>query len=958
MPLQRQVIEVPLGVGIDTKSSHKVVQPGALLRAENAVLTAPGEMRKRPGYHALPMLRADGTELENVKKLYSDGAALLAAGNDRIAAYVPESARWSDVGSFGCFRTATRSLAGFGEVTGDSSLQGVMCAGANGYVWACFRDGSPSALTTAYTISRVDTGEVVVPYTVLSGFAAATTCVLRDRYVMVLGISNVSGLSGDLELLVFDMHAPLGSPVSHILVGSGASVVSAAHATEYSYAGTCLAYYIDSGGDPNVLEFDESGVTGNSVTWTAGFNAFGGASFVASDSDGYIYVAESLTTGEAVTIDSAFTVVAGPTAVAGVSPFVAISKSGGGADLYQTLTASDLGGLGEERYIQVQSVTQAGAVGSASTVIRGLAPGGQIFRRGDRVYLSAFAQTDDTLQNSVFVIDSDGNVLARAIINNGTRLLGPHLEVGDKVYVWAANLTTALPSALVEKNTVAVELDFSSLGNAARLGSSSFLCGSQLYEFDRAHVVEHGFHHYPSTLVLSEQTTGSLTLLGTYSYRAVYRWQDKAGNTHYSSPSPVVSITLTGSNNEVSVKVPTLKLTQKEGVAIELYRTANGGSVYYLAQEAANDPSANIVTITDDLADASLTTRPQIYTQGGVLDNIPPPSPVAIASHGNRLFAITGENELWHSKTLQEERGVEFSDAFRLVFDHRGGRLASVLSQEAQLLVAREHLLSRVVGAGPNDLGIGEFVVLDSVSSEVGAEVGTPMAESSMGTIFKSTRKGVRLLDRSLQTAYIGAPVEAYNADPLSDVVLHPSRNEILFCHRSGLLLRYDTFQRQWLVDPSATSLGVVSAAQKANDLYVLAPDGQVLREHDAFEDRDAGYSLDIETPWVKLAGLVGYQRVRRLYILGEWRSPHTLHAWISYDYSETVHEEDKLTFDFSSSADPYVVRIDPRVGRCVAMRVRLFDTHQSGTKESMRLTALRFEVGVKRKTERAARSA
>ncbi|MDU9765489.1 hypothetical protein RGC28_08500, partial [Helicobacter pylori] len=76
----------------------------------------------------------------------------------------------------------------------------------------------------------------------------------------------------------------------------------------------------------------------------------------------------------------------------------------------------------------------------------------------------------------------------------------------------------------------------------------------------------------------------------TYGYIGVYEWTDNNNNLYRSAPSvPVVatsSAAISGAN-DASIVFPTLRVTDKTpangrgNVMLALYRTTDGGSVYY-----------------------------------------------------------------------------------------------------------------------------------------------------------------------------------------------------------------------------------------------------------------------------------------------------------------------------------------------------------------------------------------
>jgi hypothetical protein len=121
------------------------------------------------------------------------------------------------------------------------------------------------------------------------------------------------------------------------------------------------------------------------------------------------------------------------------------------------------------------------------------------------------------------------------------------------------------------------------------------------------------------------------------------------------------------STQTVTVSIPTLRITDKTGVVIELYRTEDAGSTYYLVTDPdsplMNDTSVDAVTFVDTLSDADLIDNELIYTTGGVLENIVAPACSQITAFGSRLaISRAGSNRVEFSKEISEGVPVEFTD--------------------------------------------------------------------------------------------------------------------------------------------------------------------------------------------------------------------------------------------------------------------------------------------------------
>ena len=132
------------------------------------------------------------------------------------------------------------------------------------------------------------------------------------------------------------------------------------------------------------------------------------------------------------------------------------------------------------------------------------------------------------------------------------------------------------------------------------------------------------------------------------------------------------------------------------------------------------------------------------------------------------------------------------------------------------------------------------------------------------------------------------------------------------------------------------------------------------------------GYQLVIETSWIKLNTLQSYRRVRKLLVLGEYRSVHNLKITTAYDYEEAV--TDSREFDPADTmnlgtwgseatwgeagaiwggAGSSVYQFGWGLSRqkCESIKFRFEDIVSAGDTpgESYELTELTLEVGLKR---------
>ncbi len=151
-----------------------------------------------------------------------------------------------------------------------------------------------------------------------------------------------------------------------------------------------------------------------------------------------------------------------------------------------------------------------------------------------------------------------------------------------------------------------------------------------------------------------------------------------------------------------------------------------------------------------------------------------------------------------------------------------------------------------------------------------------------MGIMFQSD-KGIWLLDRGLNTSYIGAPVENFNASTVNSAVNIPATNQVRFTLSSGVTLMYDYYYNQW-----GTFVGVpaISSCIFQGEHSFINSYGQVFQEvQNQYLDGANPVLMMFQTGPLRIGDLQNYQRAYFFYILGTYISPHKLQVSLTYDY-------------------------------------------------------------------------
>lgn len=122
--------------------------------------------------------------------------------------------------------------------------------------------------------------------------------------------------------------------------------------------------------------------------------------------------------------------------------------------------------------------------------------------------------------------------------------------------------------------------------------------------------------------------------------------------------------------------------------------------------------------------------------------------------------------------------------------------------------------------------------------------------------------------------------------------------------------------------------------------------------ENDAFGDDSEGFSLRYRTPWLNAGNLGGWQRVKGLILTGEFRSNCTVNIAVYQDYNDTapIHIVQYPTAELNLTKGRLLeIRTDiGPVQQCESIAFEIYDTDQTGSQESFKLSGLTLEIAVK----------
>jgi hypothetical protein len=348
----------------------------------------------------------------------------------------------------------------------------------------------------------------------------------------------------------------------------------------------------------------------------------------------------------------------------------------------------------------------------------------------------------------------------------------------------------------------------------------------------------------------------------------------------------------------ITVNVPTLRLTYKSStnpVRIVLYRWSASQQTYYqvssITSPTLNSTTVDSITYVDTANDSTILGNTLLYTTGGVVENIVAPPSTASTLYQSRLFLVDAEdpNLLWYSKQIVSGTPVEMSDLFTIYIAPTAGAqgdtgpITALSVIDDKLIIFKKDAIYHLTGNGPDATGANnDFSFVSFITGTVGCSNPKSITMMPDGLMFQSD-KGIWLLDRTLNTQYIGADVENYNGIQVRGALTIPGTNEVRFTLENDQVLVYDYYYKQWGTFDNIP--GIASCIQNKAHTYLNSL-GQVRQQKaGTYLDGSSPVLLSLSTAWLKFGGLQDFQRIYHAFLLATYISPHKLIVNISYDY-------------------------------------------------------------------------
>lgn len=908
-------VAIPFIAGLDTKSATAVVSPEKLSVLENGVFTKQGNVAKRSGYEAVPQYAVAGEVDGTPRGLLSlnDELALATA----TGLYTRTGGLWDRRGSY------LPAVCSVDEIAyANVNQYAADCAVVNGVLavvwkydidsmWFQLYDATtrlPLCAVTALGNLGNSPGALAVGNTIFLTYANSATDSVDARVI------RTSDLAGSM------------ATTTTVVLASDLDGVDLLYTTATGGGSGFVAFFSD--GTATLLagivmnKFNTAGViTGSTqvslqvprlcpeVAYSADSDHIG-VCWVNDADDAVMYRRYAQATMAALEITQNASMGTVPTR----SGLIPVPQDEFGSDFYVFCENPNLA-----LHNTTVDIKRPGA--AASITIRHSHVVSSGFQLSEQGCIILGHDSATGLQNGYYLYNTAGECCgafepATAADYQGGLHGLPHFSEGRMALHFARALSVdAYQAQYAQQGIKVLQFDDTQPLSAAEYSNSTYLSGCQLWAFDGDQPYEGGFHMFPDMTTAQPtalDTGGALETSKQYNYRVYYEWYNARGERVRSLPmqrsfNTALANVFASGTGRTQLVIPTLRHTLKSAthgrqaeVSIVVYRTvANASNVFFRVSSSdpaatgnngyvANSFGADTVTFVDAMSDTDptsatdLTTHERDYFSEAELFNAPIPGAAMLYATAERLYLAGGgvtRGTVLPSKLFRYGEQAQF--ATELEVRPTSDSITALGAVNEVVVAFTRDAVYGIGGAGPdNNGGSGEFQP-QRITSDVGCTSAASVVMIPKGLLFKSA-KGIYGLGQSFDVEYVGAAVEAFNANAVTAAHVLPDTNQVVFLCTGGNTLMFDYQYGQW---GTFTNHQGSSAAVFGTDYAYLRTDGSVfIRAVDAATDGGAAYSMRVRTGRFRPADCQGYWRLRRFGILGEYHSPHDLRVSIFYN--------------------------------------------------------------------------
>lgn len=434
-------------------------------------------------------------------------------------------------------------------------------------------------------------------------------------------------------------------------------------------------------------------------------------------------------------------------------------------------------------------------------------------------------------------------------------------------------------------------IDFLPQITMTQYGSSMYLSGSAVQNFDGTVVSDAGFQDFPVAISAVVGGVGGLST-GNYSIRAyAVRYNNKG--ERFVSPARTSGVFGATAGQTITWTIATIGSCTSNDVIIEVYRTLAGGTTYFFEGTAVN--SFSTTTFVSTLSDATISAnqgdpyQPQI---GGLseLMEFGPTGCKILTAYNDRIWCAGGQvpaGQVIFSKLKTAGFGAGFSTLINsVVIDSEQNAITSLAGINDSLAIFEKEKVFILDTNGPDNFGRGNFG-RGNFATKKGATTHFGTVLTDIGLAYWN-EGGPYLLTGNFSVINISDAIRPLAIDLTpTGVTLNPQKQEAIWYTSTGTALLWDYKNgHRWA---KWTNLNVNAASRTA-----LAMDRGRLYLENATKFSDGGqtYVFSFKTAQLRAEQLLsGYVLLKKYGIVGEFVGEHTLTFRVYYNGSPLWEE-------------------------------------------------------------------
>lgn len=435
-------------------------------------------------------------------------------------------------------------------------------------------------------------------------------------------------------------------------------------------------------------------------------------------------------------------------------------------------------------------------------------------------------------------------------------------------------------------------IDFLPQITTTQYGSSVYISGSAVKNFDGTAVSDAGFQTLPETTGGLASGGGSLSA-GVYSVRAYCVRYNNKGERFVSPALTSLNVTAAG-GQKITWSIRSVSAITATDTNIEVYRTLAGGTTYYYEATVANDETT-LATYISTISDATISQnvgdpyQPQLGGLSELLEN-GPIGCTNIITYNDRLWCSGGQippGQLVFSKLKINGFGAGFSALLgSVVIDSEQNQITSIAGINDTLAIFERDKVFLLDTTGPDNFGRGGFSPI-KFATKKGAITHFGTILTDVGLVYWN-EGGPYLLTGNSSVINISDTIRPLASTLIpTGVTLNPQKQEVIWYTSNGtaLLWDYKSGNRwaQW------TGLNVNAASPTA----LAMSGGRLFTENSSvYNDGGQVYTFSFKTTQLSAEDLLdGYTLLRRYGVVGAFIGPHSLTFRVYYNGSPLWEE-------------------------------------------------------------------